>query len=93
MIVPYSAGGSADVISCAIATHLGTALGRNIVVDNRPGAAIATETFGEFLGFNPHCHVLVTDGYFYGKGKTGQKSSPSNQKVYLQIKTGTMMER
>ena len=22
----------------------------------------------KFLGFNPHCHVLVTDGCFYGKG-------------------------
>jgi hypothetical protein len=23
---------------------------------------------GDFLGFNPHCYVLVTDGCFYGKG-------------------------
>jgi len=33
-----------------------------------PGAAIALQTFGDFLGFNPHCHVLVTDGCFYGNG-------------------------
>ena len=33
-----------------------------------PGAVIAIQTFGDFLGFNPHCHVLVTDGCFYGKG-------------------------
>jgi hypothetical protein len=32
-----------------------------------PGAIIAIQTFGDFLGFNPHCHVLVTDGCFYGK--------------------------
>jgi hypothetical protein len=32
-----------------------------------PGAVIAIQTFGDFLGFNPHCHVLVTDGCFYGK--------------------------
>ena len=25
------------------------------------------QTFGDFLGFNPHCHILVTDGCFYGK--------------------------
>ena len=25
-------------------------------------------TFGDFLGFNPHCHILVTDGCFYGDG-------------------------
>jgi hypothetical protein len=23
-----------------------------------PAAVIATQTFGDFLGFNPHCHVL-----------------------------------
>ncbi|MBP8980228.1 MAG: transposase [Syntrophobacterales bacterium] len=31
-----------------------------------PGAVIAVQTFGNFLGFNPHCHILVTDGCFYG---------------------------
>ena len=25
-----------------------------------PGAVIAIQTFGDFLGFNPHCHILVT---------------------------------
>ena len=36
--------------------------------DALPGAVIAIQTFGDFLGFNPHCHVLCTDGGFYGKG-------------------------
>jgi len=31
-----------------------------------PGAVIAMQKFGDFLGFNPHCHILVTDGCFYG---------------------------
>jgi len=31
-----------------------------------PGAVIAMQTFGDFLGFNPHCHILLTDGCFYG---------------------------
>jgi hypothetical protein len=31
-----------------------------------PGAIIAIQTFGDFLGFNPHCHILLTDGCFYG---------------------------
>ena len=26
------------------------------------------QTFGDFLGFNPHCHILMTDGCFYGDG-------------------------
>jgi hypothetical protein len=30
-----------------------------------PGAVIAILTFGNFLYFNPHCHVLVSDGCFY----------------------------
>jgi hypothetical protein len=32
--------------------------------DGVPGAAIAIQTFGDLLGFNPHCHVLCTDGCF-----------------------------
>jgi len=35
--------------------------------DPVPGTVIAVvQTFGDFLGFNPHCHILVTDGCFYG---------------------------
>ena len=33
-----------------------------------PGVVIAIQTFGDLLGFNPHCHVLVADGCFYGRG-------------------------
>jgi hypothetical protein len=33
-----------------------------------PGAVVAIQSFGDFLGFNPHCHILVTDGCFYGNG-------------------------
>ena len=36
--------------------------------DAVPGAVIAIQTFGDFLGFNPHCHVLCTDGCFMGTG-------------------------
>lgn len=31
------------------------------------GAVIAIQTFGDLLGFNPHLHVLCTDGCFYRK--------------------------
>ena len=34
--------------------------------DPIPGAVIAMQTFGDFLVFNPHAHILVTDGCFYG---------------------------
>ena len=33
-----------------------------------PGAAIAIQTFGDFLGFNSHLHILCSDGCFYGEG-------------------------
>ncbi len=33
-----------------------------------PGAVIAIQTFGDFFRFNPHCHVLVSDGCFYETG-------------------------
>ena len=40
----------------------------NIFWPSPAGAGIAIQTFDDFLGFNPHCHVLVTDGCFYGRG-------------------------
>jgi hypothetical protein len=36
--------------------------------ETAPGAVIAIQTFGDFLNFNPHCHVLCTDGAFYRSG-------------------------
>jgi hypothetical protein len=33
-----------------------------------PGAVIAIQSFGDFLGFNSHLHVLCSDGCFYGHG-------------------------
>ena len=36
--------------------------------DAVPGAAVAIQSFGGFLGFNPHLHILGTDGCFYGGG-------------------------
>jgi len=36
--------------------------------DAVPGAVVAIQSFGDFLGFNPHCHILSTDACFYGNG-------------------------
>jgi hypothetical protein len=36
----------------------------------------AVQTFGDFLGFNPHCHILVTDGCFYGYKSMFRVSPP-----------------
>jgi tripartite-type tricarboxylate transporter receptor subunit TctC len=37
MIVPYAPGGNTDVLARLIAQRLGSALGQQVVVDNRPG--------------------------------------------------------
>jgi tripartite-type tricarboxylate transporter receptor subunit TctC len=39
IIMPYSAGGSSDILARAVAKLLGESWGRNIIVDNRPGAS------------------------------------------------------
>ena len=38
-IVPFAAGGSADIVARIIAPKLGEQLGQTIVIDNRPGAS------------------------------------------------------
>ena len=49
MIVPYTAGGGADVIMRSVAQRLAETWGRNVVIDNRAGASgmIGTELAGE----------------------------------------------
>jgi tripartite-type tricarboxylate transporter receptor subunit TctC len=58
MIVPYTAGGSIDLFSRALAQRLATTWGRNVVVDNRPGASgmIGTEVFAKM---EPDGHALL----------------------------------
>lgn len=35
-----------------------------IAKDPVPGAVISVQTFGDFLNFNPHLHIIATDGCF-----------------------------
>jgi tripartite-type tricarboxylate transporter receptor subunit TctC len=37
LIAPFAAGGSADIVSRILAEGLGTRLGQNVIVDNKPG--------------------------------------------------------
>ena len=39
IVLPYTAGGSTDVIARAVAKRLGDMWGKNVIVDNRPGAS------------------------------------------------------
>src|SRR5918998_5875972 len=39
IVVPYTPGGSADLMARALGAHINARSGRTVVVDNRPGAA------------------------------------------------------
>src|SRR5262249_11397461 len=60
LVVPYAAGGSADVFPRIIAEHLRTTLGRPVIVENVTGAAGSIGT-GRAAPATP-------DGYTFGLG-------------------------
>ncbi len=39
------------------------------VSDGKPGVIISVQTFGDYINFNPHLHIIATDGCFYGDGE------------------------
>ena len=55
IVVPYTPGGSSDIIARAIATPLGEALKTTVIVENKPGANGNTGT--DFVAKSP------PDGY------------------------------
>lgn len=69
MIVPFSAGGSADLIARAVAEHMTAAWKQNVIVANRPGASgnIGTEAVVR----------AAPDGYTVLYGTTALSSSPA----------------
>src|SRR5687768_17369672 len=62
MIAAFPTGGGTDIVTRVIAQKLGEALGQQVVVDNRPGAAgnIGTETVAR----------ATPDGYTLGMGNS-----------------------
>jgi len=45
--------------------------------DAVPGGVIAVQTFGDFQNFNPHLHIIATDGCFYGNDSFIKGPTPS----------------
>jgi tripartite-type tricarboxylate transporter receptor subunit TctC len=56
MVVPYAAGGSADVVGRLVAAEMGKSLGQNVIVELRPGA-------GGNIGAEYVAKSVRADGY------------------------------
>jgi tripartite-type tricarboxylate transporter receptor subunit TctC len=58
LIVPFTPGGSTDILARAIAPKLGAALGQNVIIDNKPGAGGALGA-GEAARADPDGQTLL----------------------------------
>jgi len=47
----------------------------------RPAAVNVIQTFGDFLGYNPHCHMLVADGVFHDNGAFTVPPEPDGKQI------------
>ena len=68
----------------------------SVSVDNPvPGCVIAVQTFGEFLNFNPHLHIIATDGCFYGDGEfmTGISPNAADLETAFAIEVFDMLKK
>ena len=63
MVVPFTPGGSTDILGRVVAQRIGATLGRQVVVENRPGAggSVGTELIAR----------AAPDGYTIGMGHIG----------------------
>jgi hypothetical protein len=71
-------------------------LKQGVTVDNPiPGCVTAIQTFGEFLNFNPHLHVIATDGCFYGDGEfmTGLVPKAEDLEIPFAMEVFNMLKR
>lgn len=76
IIVPYSAGGATDILARKVAEGLSVALGKTVVVDNRPGAG---GTLGTALAAN-----AKPDGYTLFLGQVSSHGIAPN--LYTELR-------
>src|SRR5215468_1477950 len=72
MVVPFGAGGGADVVGRMIAPHLGELLGQQVVIENLGGSGGMTGSY--------KVARAAPDGYQIGLGVTGTHAQ--NQSLY-----------
>jgi tripartite-type tricarboxylate transporter receptor subunit TctC len=74
MIVPYAAGGSADVVGRLVAAEMSKTLGHNVIMELRPGA-------GGNIGAEIVAKNTRPDGYTILLGSLSLSSNPSLMKL------------
>lgn len=74
MIVPYAAGGSADVVGRLVAAEMSKTLGHNVVIELRPGA-------GGNIGAEVVAKTSRADGHTILLGSLSLSSNPSLMKL------------
>jgi tripartite-type tricarboxylate transporter receptor subunit TctC len=74
MVVPYAAGGSADVVGRLVAAEMSKSLGHNVITELRPGA-------GGNIGAELVAKSARADGYTILLGSLSLSSNPSLMKL------------
>ncbi|MBN8534270.1 MAG: tripartite tricarboxylate transporter substrate binding protein [Rhizobiales bacterium] len=74
LVVPFAPAGGTDIAARLLGEHLATALGQNVVIDNRPGAngVIAGEAV-KTAPADGHTLLVATAASFAGAPALGQK--------------------
>ena len=73
MVVPYGAGGNADILARLVGGKLADALGQSVVIDNRPGAS-------GLMGSEIVARMSAPDGYTLLWVANGHATNPSTVK-------------
>jgi hypothetical protein len=60
-----------------------------------PGVVVSIQTFGDFINFNPHLHIVATDGCFYNDKEfmIGNVPNPSELEEVFQIEVLKMLKK
>src|SRR5689334_8174366 len=74
MVIPYAAGGSADVVGRLVANEMSKTLGQNVILELKPGA-------GGNIGAELVAKTAKPDGYTILLGSLSLSSNPSLMKL------------